>query len=74
MLTSCLLTAIGSLATAIGVLWRMNVALRQQLDALHATHLADVKELTQQALHVAEAVTYAPPLLHSRQPPPALRG
>jgi len=69
MLTSCLLTAIGSLAATIGVLWRQNVTLRRQLDDLHATHLADVKELTQQALHVAEAATYAPPLQLSAPPP-----
>lgn len=69
MLTSCLITAIGSLATAIGVMWTQNVKLRRQLDDLHAAHLADVKELTQQALHVAEAATFAPPLRPSLLPP-----
>jgi hypothetical protein len=69
VLESCLLTAIGALSTAIGVMWRQNILLRRQLDDLHATHLADVKELTQQALQVAEAATYAPPLLPSARPP-----
>ncbi len=69
MLTSCLLTAIGAMATAVGVLWRQTVTLRRQLDDLHAMHLADVKDLTRQALQVAEAATYAPPLLPSVRPP-----
>ncbi len=86
MLTTCLLTAIGALSTAIGVMWRQhvrelreNAKLRLQLDALHASsaaamaalhaaHLADVKELTTAALHVAEAATFAPPLASSRPP------
>lgn len=74
MLTTCLLTAIGALSTAIGVMWRQNVLLRRQLDDLHATHLADVKELTKQALSVAEAATFAPPLKPCAQLPRGSEG
>ncbi len=72
-----LLTAIGSMSTALGVMWRAllkkdkeTTNLRKQLDDLHADHVEDVKTLTRETIELARAATYAPPLTRSEQPPP----
>lgn len=76
MLVTCLLTAIGSLSTALGVLWRQGVAkdrrheaqllaMRVLLDNQHADHLADIKELTREQIALAKTLMSAPPLAPS---------
>ncbi len=76
-----LLTAIGSISTALGVMWRAlltkdkdNAVLRKQLDDLHADHVEDVKTLTRETIELARAATYAPPLMRSEPPPPDSEG
>lgn len=63
-----LISAVTSLAAAVGVLWRQTVLLRRQLDDLHAEHLDDVKVLTRETIELARAATYAPPLMRSGSP------
>ncbi len=68
-LHGALTSAIGGLVTAIGVLWRQNTNLRKQLDDQYHSQLADVKQLTREAIELARAATYAPPLKRSVLPP-----
>lgn len=63
-----LISAVGALSTAVGVLWRQTVTLRRQLDHLHADHLADIKELTHEQIELAKTLMCAPPLKPSAPP------
>jgi hypothetical protein len=63
-----LMSAIGSLSTVVGVLWRQNVRLRKQLDDLHEEHKDDIRVLTHETIELARAATYAPPLKPSVSP------
>ncbi len=76
-----LLSAIGSLSTVVGVLWRTLLKrdkdhakavsdLQVKLDTSHGDHVADVKELTRETIELARAATYAPPLSRSGSRPP----
>jgi hypothetical protein len=67
-----LISAVGALSTAIGVLWGQNVKLRRQLDHLHADHLDDIKTLTHEQIALAKTLMYAPPLQPSAPPARAL--
>lgn len=80
-----LLSAVTSLSTALGVLWRAYLkqqkthdnqiqALQSKLDDAHADHVADVKELTAAAIELAREATYAPPLSRSELPQPDSEG
>ena len=76
-----LISAIGSLSAALGVMWRAllkkdkdNTNLRKQLDDLHADHVEDVKTLTRETIELARAATYAPPLSRSGSRPPDSEG
>jgi hypothetical protein len=42
--------------------------MQTKLDDQHADHVADVKELTKEAIELARAATYAPPLSRSGKP------
>jgi hypothetical protein len=76
-----LISAVTSLSTALGVLWRAYVKqgrdhdrtvarMQAKLDDLHADHVDDVKTLTRETIELARAATYAPPLSRSVLPPP----
>lgn len=76
-LHSALLSAIGALTTALGVLWRQNVNLRKKLDNTYQdrveeqqAHVADVKDLMHETLELSRAALSAPALKPSVPPPP----
>ena len=80
-----LLSAIGSLSAALGVLWRawlkrdkehakLVADLQLKLEDSHGNHVADVKELTRETIELARAATYAPPLSRSDSQPPDSEG
>lgn len=75
-----LMGACGSLTSALGILWRTMLkkdaqhaaaiaSKDAQLEAQHADHVADVKELTRETLELARAATSAPPLRLSASRP-----
>ena len=70
-------SAIGAVFTAmsaaIAALWRRDMKRSREAKTMHDEYAADVKALAQQAIELARAATYAPPLKRSAPPPPDLK-